>query len=80
MANGRPGDHPYTDVIHHGSAVFGEEIDNLLREIHRRWGLLKEVEELTWDNDPRWSNVAFDADSVLAQLNAIKLRLERDHN
>jgi hypothetical protein len=35
MPNGRPGDHPYTDIVTHGSEVFWPEIDSLVREIAR---------------------------------------------
>ena len=33
MANGRPGDHPLTDVLTHGREVFGPEVDGLIREV-----------------------------------------------
>jgi hypothetical protein len=33
MPNGKPGDHPLTDVALHGLHVFSPEIDGLIREI-----------------------------------------------
>ena len=33
MPNGKPGDHPYTDIIIHGLRVYSEAIDRLVREI-----------------------------------------------
>jgi hypothetical protein len=33
MPNGRPGDHPLTDIVHHGRTLFGGEADGLVREI-----------------------------------------------
>jgi hypothetical protein len=33
MANGKPGDHPYTDITIHGLNIFGLGIDAKLRRI-----------------------------------------------
>lgn len=33
MANGKPGDHPLTDILYHGRLTFSPAIDNLIREI-----------------------------------------------
>lgn len=35
MPNGKPGDHPITDIVVHRSRVFGEPFDDLIREIDR---------------------------------------------
>ncbi len=35
MPNGRPGDHPLTDILHHHIAVYSKEIDDLIRKISR---------------------------------------------
>jgi hypothetical protein len=38
--NGKPGDHPLTDILHHGLPAFNEEVDGLIKEINspvRRW-------------------------------------------
>ncbi|WP_439496391.1 hypothetical protein [Bosea sp. (in: a-proteobacteria)] len=34
MANGRPGDHPYTDITTHGENLFGMGIDEMVRQLH----------------------------------------------
>jgi hypothetical protein len=34
MPNGRPGDHPLTDLFRHNLTVYGEEIDEILRKIN----------------------------------------------
>ena len=34
MPNGKPGDHPLTDIVVHGIRVFGPEIDDKIRRIH----------------------------------------------
>ena len=33
MANGKPGDHPYTDIVVHGRRVYSELADDLVRRI-----------------------------------------------
>jgi hypothetical protein len=33
MPNGKPGDHPLTDLFNHGLPVYGEVADELIREI-----------------------------------------------
>jgi hypothetical protein len=33
MPNGKPGDHPLTDIVVHGHAVFGAPYDDLIRQI-----------------------------------------------
>jgi hypothetical protein len=36
MPNGKPGDHPLTDIVVHRQAVFGEPIDALISELDRQ--------------------------------------------
>jgi hypothetical protein len=33
MVNGKEGDHPITDVVRYGKAVFGDPIDDLIRQL-----------------------------------------------
>jgi hypothetical protein len=33
MANGRPGDHPLTDIVKHRLPMFGDEIDDHVRRL-----------------------------------------------
>lgn len=33
MPNGKPGDHPLTDLLVHGMSVFNPQVDALIREI-----------------------------------------------
>jgi hypothetical protein len=33
MPNGKPGDHPLTDILAHGAEVYGREADDLIRRI-----------------------------------------------
>jgi hypothetical protein len=38
MPNGKQGDHPITDIIHYRLPVFGQAIDDLIREIREGGG------------------------------------------
>jgi hypothetical protein len=33
MPNGRPGDHPYTDIVHHGEGVYSDAVDDLVQKV-----------------------------------------------
>ena len=33
MANGKPGDHPLTDILCHGLQVYGSDMDDLVRQV-----------------------------------------------
>jgi hypothetical protein len=35
MPNGKPGDHPYTDIVVHGRDVYSQRVSALVREIAR---------------------------------------------
>jgi hypothetical protein len=50
MPNGKPGDHPVTDLIVHGIPQFDPELDELIRDFER---LRPEVEMDEW-GDPAW--------------------------
>jgi len=45
MPNGKPGDHPLTDIIIHGLAVYSPKADALVREIVQLGGR-KEIEDM----------------------------------
>ena len=53
MANGKPGDHPLTDILVHGLEVYGREADDLIRKIAE----LSSDRELNdwWDDQIGWS-------------------------
>ena len=79
MPNGKPGDHPLTDILHYGSSEFGDPVDRLVRELseHPDWGRVRdEVSTLLWDNSPHWLNALEHGREVaLNALLAIKARL-----
>jgi hypothetical protein len=54
MANGKPGDHPLTDIFVHKTEVYGREADNLIRKI----AALSSRNELDewWDKEIGWTD------------------------
>ncbi len=55
MANGKPGDHPLTDILIHGIETYGTEADEYIRgvsdfssrhELYQWWN-----EEINWSTD-----------------------------
>lgn len=74
MANGRPGDHPLTDVLTHGLPVFTERVDELLREVARlyeqqAWRALHDIVD---KYDPRNES---HLEALEAELRAARARL-----
>ena len=80
MPNGRPGDHPLTDILHYRASAFGPEIDSLVRELSGMPGFEGQrgrVADLLWDHWPQWQNVIPDLDKVQSQLRTIRAELAR---
>ena len=69
MPNGKPGDHPLTDIFVHKMNVYGQEADDLIRKIR---GLCsrRELDEW-WEREIGWSS-----DPVLA-LQKARVQYER---
>lgn len=44
MSNGKPGDHPLTDILHWKIKTFSSEIDSLIRDVVR-FGGQKELDQ-----------------------------------
>lgn len=63
--NGKPGDHPLTDLLAHKLEVYGREADELIRKI----AALCSPRELDdwWQREIGWSK---DSDSVLRKASA----------
>jgi hypothetical protein len=78
MPNGKPGDHPLTDVIIHGLPVYSPKADALVREIVRLGGR-KEIEEmlLTRYNTFHNPDVA-ELERVLAEIRDRLYRVARE--
>ena len=58
MPNGKPGDHPYSDIVIHGSSSeFGPEISDLVRSLAKQPGFAAvrdEVAKILEDCSPYW--------------------------
>jgi hypothetical protein len=54
MPNGKCGDHPYTDIVAHGTDIYGDGLDELVREIDKLGpdSLRNAVSDLLWNNNP----------------------------
>ncbi|TDC79510.1 hypothetical protein E1193_19005 [Micromonospora sp. KC606] len=74
MPNGKPGDHPITDIIVHRMEVFGPPCDDLIREISQRGGgsALDRLDLLSLD--PRFGGRP-DLAALEADLRAMRDRL-----
>jgi hypothetical protein len=54
--NGKPGDHPLTDILHYKLQVYGEETDSLIRRVA---ALCSSNELYTWwDQEIGWGGDA----------------------
>ena len=54
MPNGRPHDHPLTDILVHSISVYGEQTDSLIRKIA---GLCSHQElDEWWEREIGWSD------------------------
>lgn len=69
MPNGKPGDHPVTDICVHGIRQFSRKVDALIREVVRRGGSSC-IERLVWDND-RMSGKKPDIKGMQAELERV---------
>jgi hypothetical protein len=48
MANGKPGDHPLTDILIHRIPVFAPDIDDMIREIDQLGGRREILDRIDW--------------------------------
>lgn len=53
MPNGKPGDHPLTDILVHRLKVYGQEADELIRKIAELCSR-RELDEW-WEKEIGWS-------------------------
>jgi hypothetical protein len=65
MPNGKPGDHPLTDIFVHKMEVYGPEADELIRKIGQLCSR-RELDEW-WDREIGWSQ---DAELALRKARA----------
>ena len=68
MANGKPGDHPITDILLHNIIVFSPAIDNLIREISKLVPEYKLYEMFNWFSPPALREFEKELKKILAKL------------
>ena len=81
MANGKPGDHPFTAILSFGHSEFGEPVDRLVKEIslHAKFDAVRErvavlLEELSPIGKPKESRTALIREAA-TRLECIKEQL-----
>lgn len=86
MPNGKPGDHPLTDLLVHRIPVFGSEADSLIREICQLGGEAliegrQDVMDLAWDAQWRKTLTPQELDGLVEELRSIRNELleQRKH-
>lgn len=55
MPNGKPGDHPFTDILHLGHSEYGEPVDSFVKKLAAMPGfdgVRGRVASILWDNSP----------------------------
>ena len=80
MPNGKPGDHPLTDIVHYGSSSYPDEINELVREMakHPRFEFIRDrVADILWEDWPSWQNVRPDFAKVRSSLESLRTEMER---
>jgi hypothetical protein len=73
MPNGKPGDHPLTDILVHKRPTFTPEIDHLVRQL-KDLGCGSELARIEWFNPPPLPEL----ERKLAHLVAIYREQRRD--
>ena len=69
MANGRPGDHPLTDILIHKMEIYTEETRQLIKDIYELNGRrLNTFQHIDWGN----------SDTLRQQLIELKKKLEEE--
>ena len=68
MANGKHGDHPITDILHHDLSVFTPDIDNLIKEISNYISFHKLCDMLDWLSPPPNHDLQQQLTKKLAEL------------
>jgi hypothetical protein len=77
MPNGKPGDHPLTDVLVHGMTVFGPRADDLIREIANLGGKAELDQHVDlYRLDPRFSSDVRAEDIARLEAKLTQLRDE----
>ena len=85
VPNGKPGDHPLSDLLSWGHPVFGSPIDDLLKEIDDIGGRSDlqtgEVATALWDLWPKWGRRSGDEpdyEALRVMLTELRDRLRHE--
>ncbi len=77
MANGRPGDHPFTDIVVHNREVYGAEVTTLIKRIvaldDERLGRL--ASDLVWHMRPDLAHESNKSGMIEDMERALKMLL-----
>lgn len=79
MANGRPGDHPLTDLLNYGMSSYPEDINALVKKLAgmRGFELVRErVANILWEDWRAWKDVKPDFAKVRASLLEVQRELQ----
>ncbi|MCA9120592.1 MAG: hypothetical protein H6822_35280 [Planctomycetaceae bacterium] len=68
MGNGRPYDHPLTDIINHRILTFSETADDLIRQIALLIPPQKIDEYVNWQSPPPIAEFEAELRTILTQL------------
>ena len=55
MPNGKPGDHPFTDILHLGHSEYGDPVDSFVQKLAAMpgfEGVRGRVANILWENSP----------------------------
>jgi hypothetical protein len=74
MPNGKPGDHPLTDILVHGRRVYSEAADALVREIASLGGARRIADLLFFEFNDRQNPDVRRLERVLAEVRDGMLR------
>jgi hypothetical protein len=79
MPNGRPGDHPLTDILGYGGSNYPEDINALVKQLALMPGFTSardRVAKILWEDWSAWQNVKPDFAKVRASLLEVQRELQ----
>jgi len=47
MPNGKPGDHPLSDILHHGQSEYGDPVDHLVKQLSKHPGFSQHTDRIS---------------------------------
>ncbi|MEX0904700.1 MAG: hypothetical protein WD604_16490 [Balneolaceae bacterium] len=75
MPNGKPGDHPLTDILNHGQSEYGEPVDGMVKEMskHPKFSQVRDqVGKILMEESPMGKEKSKRQDSVQNAINRLK--------